>query len=318
MTAAGRAVSRLPIDAPSTSIYSAGFLFEGSQMAIDDLGRHPPGANRIIVPTPPPMVLPERKIISATEAARWHEMRGGAVAAEEEAGDPILLPGLIGWALTSGPEQTLDSSGVIASGPLDLTAVGSPTYGADGVVLNGSTQYLNHAYDASFDIGDGPALLYYEALCDSLPADNGYQFVFTKGDEFVSYITTSGANTAFHSYIADGDSGYPDVSPAPSHPISVSTRYLLIGGPNLTTLKMGLYGTGIGSVAMGGGNPILNVPLRIGSFDGADYFWNGKIRRVRLWIGANAATIIGDAAIVSWLYNSGAGRTDQEVAEYTG
>jgi hypothetical protein len=54
-------------------------------------------------------------------------------------GGGILLPGLTGWALTAGPEQTLSSEGVVASGPLDLSQVpnGNPiVYNTNGANFN--------------------------------------------------------------------------------------------------------------------------------------------------------------------------------------
>src|SRR5690242_12570119 len=102
-------------------------------------GTHIPGAHTIVVPNPAPIVLPERKIIAATEAAAWHEKRGGAAVSQDENGGggdthPLLTDLAAGWELTAGPQQTLDSSGVVASGPYDASLVGAEpiVYSANG------------------------------------------------------------------------------------------------------------------------------------------------------------------------------------------
>jgi hypothetical protein len=308
MTAAGRAVSRLPKDAPPTSIYSAGFLFEGSQMAIDDLGRHPPGANRIIVPTPPPMVLPERKIISATEAARWHEMRGGAVAAEEEAGDPILLTDLVaGWALTSGPQQTLDSSGVIASGPLDFPPK-DITYSANGALYVGvGSATLNLPLAGALLIGDQDFFVSAEfAVSIAGEAANLTYDTFWGSTLFAGQDTPPAQVSSF---LAEPDEDYSELVVTPP---AYSTRFCFdYWYDHLTdTLSMSINNAAATTASLVGGT---HEPDATSLFQ-ITCSSTLPIRRVRYVIGDISAWV----ASRTWRYNSGAGRDDAEIAAYTG
>lgn len=256
-------------------------------------------------------------------------------------GGGILLPGLVGWALTAGPQQTLSSAGVIASGPLDLTANGSITYDADGANLTG-TQYLSVASAVALQAGSAALFMYCEYLAN--PPYPGVDEART--DSLVAKAATDGAYLveyslhaiAHNSSIPEDDQSRPyfnatdnaetfDITPQPiPSPVNALSQFqsrmvmMAWWGASGTVYKVQQNNEAVGSataadlVRFAGSNP-LNIGRDIA--DGLDNA-NGKIRRVRLWIGDTATLIGGSAAIRTWLYNSGNGRTDAEIAAYAG
>lgn len=288
-------------------------------------GTHIPGAHQVVVPTPPRMVIPERKIISAEEAAKWHGTRGGAVA---EAGG-ILLPGLVGWSLTSGPQQTLSSAGVIASGPLDWIAIGSPTYGASGVTTNGSSTGLQIANTAAIQTGAIP--FGFEIWIDPLtlsPAGGGQSSVFSKrnnsgGIEYEVLFEWLVEESIFYGqlqfYINDGG-GYPtailDVSEA-----QLTARQQIICWVNISALTINIVRNAgsVGSEVITGAQTIVDSHvLTMGGQRPAVLDANGTWGPMRFWKPEDIGATLGNAGVRTWLYNSGTPRTDQEVANYTG
>lgn len=284
-------------------------------------GTHFPGQHTTIVPIPQQIMVPERKIIGPAEAEKWHASRGSGVAADEGGGTPILLPDLVGgWALTAGPQQTLSSAGMIASGPLDLTEIGGPlTYGANGVSLNGTSQALYVADSAALDCGNQPLAITYDASCTNLAsspegiAKGGYfggqdYGVNNQGD-------ISNKFQFFGNEIA--------IALLPAAPAS-GQRYSVLGGfdPSGIGTFVQVDGGAVYVTSPSTGGTSNSEALTIGVLgvppDSSENYFAGNIRRIRLWIGATAALIANSATIQTWLYNGGAGRTDAEIAAYTG
>lgn len=283
-------------------------------------GTHIPGDHRIVAPAPPQIIIPERKITSVEEAAKWHASRGGAVAEEEE--EAVLLTDLVaGWALTGGPEQTLDSTGVIASGSHNLTAGfagggGAVTYSSDGALFDGAN-YLKRDYNAVFNAGVTNDF-YISVLVKSINNIQGQILTKTQNDD--------------EPYIDDYAIVKQPISKA-ANPYTYNTNLHITPGMDAATwYHIGAWfnhatGTIYGQLNAGdvqsddgGANESNNSsPFVLGSYDNLEGGWYGYIKYVRIWIGENALSAAG---YNEWLANMSGGvplgRTDAEVAAYTG
>lgn len=233
----------------------------------------------------------------------------------------ILRGGLIGWSLENGPNQTLDSSGVITSGPFNLSEVGpSPTYGTQGVTLGGST-HLTHADDAALRLDTEYTIsVEYE---QSVEVDGaGIVGKWQPGGTEEGGVQVVSSPFRTYHYVLGADIGCPA---AEVESASATDRHIVVAwcDPSVPDLFIQVDGGTVHSASEIGyafvpPNPGSSSPFEIGRYInslGQSFYFQGSISRVRLWRGSSA---IKDDTLRTWLYNGGNGRSDQEIAAYTG
>lgn len=238
---------------------------------------------------------------------------GHMQAQSEGGGGAVLLTNLVaGWALTAGPQQTLSSAGVVASGPRDWSESEPLSYGAAGVAI-APGQALFQAFSSAYDIEGRDC--YISAICKLVGVGDGFPLTSDFGnlvlglntsttraqfklgeqpDGGTQNIVTSGAGT-----VADNVSIY--VAAAFDN-AAATVRLQLNNGTVLTSVGLANYfdDPGDALAVAGGAGATMHV------------------KYLRLWVGANALTIANSATYRTWLYNAGAGRDDAAVAAYTG
>lgn len=242
---------------------------------------------------------------------------------------PVLLTGLIGWSLTSGPQQTLASSGVVASGPQDLTAAGTVTHDANGATVvqaNPATNYLFHADNAALQLGPGDWSLHGFVRANSGGAFSFHSLLGKGGNpdpatttDNHTFVTIDEVGNVAVSTAEDGDTNeYPQTvdslfSPDAFFCLQISYKQ------STQTIAFRINGA-VAAIATGtvSGTGVLAAPMQTlpGKFWlGTDAYTSGanlSVKGLLLW--QHFRTV----AEFDWLYNSGAGRTDAEVAAYTG
>lgn len=281
-------------------------------------GTHNPGEHQVIVPTPPQVILPERKVIGAKEAAKWHATRGGAVAADA---DPVLLADLVaGWALTAGPQQTLDSTGVIASGPRDLTSTGDMSFSSSGARFPGTqyppTGYMSHPNNSVFNMAGSDWELEFIYKIPSTVIEQNYLFGKLFGsqpgenDQLLVRVfhDTLGGPNSIDILVCDGAVSNFVTASAPREQFNyVGVWYTA----STKTLSIQINGGTVQNKVLTTGMSNTDGVLAFG-YDSYEDGCDGWLKYVRLWIGS----LKTDSR--TWRYNAGAGRTDAEVAAYTG
>lgn len=243
-------------------------------------------------------------------------------------GSPVLLDGLVGWALTDGPQQTLSSEGVVASGPLDLTATGTVTYSGDGARLGISgvreTDYLQRANDPGLLFDDNAFFLcFIVSVHADLPLSNQV-FVCGKADasdgEWDLIFDISNDGLTADAWIETWQVG-GGVSHAGVFNFSLGTPYFITAWRSADG-DLGCSVNLVPPVSIPTGVVALTptaAPFFMGTIPGNDdRVLNGWMKYYRVWIGNTAQSIIDSPAIQSSLYNSGAGQTDEWIAAYTG
>lgn len=235
-------------------------------------------------------------------------------------GSPVLLTGLVGgWALTAGPEQTLSSAGVVASGPLDLTNNGAATFGADGVVLNGTDQYLSKTSAAAIQIATQTqffiSFLLKTAATDSVP-------IITKDGaseiEWAVFMDKAGANTGIMLAMGEDGGGLEVDCISTKYPNAQwATGKVCFAWKNGVDVYTSINDdtpvtTSFGFSTFAGTNP-----MRLGFDDFYGVYLNGSVINPCIWAGSNLA-LVSSAAYRTWLCNGGAYRTGAEIAAYTG
>ncbi len=231
---------------------------------------------------------------------------------------PVLLPDLVaGWALTGGPQQTLDSTGVIASGPLDWTEDGTVSYVANGAKKGAAAGTLFQQLSAALVLGDSPWL----AIAKVSGAAAAQWPTWGYEDYFGSYFFYSDPTPIPSVEMVDPSVNYislPSVLPYTGNPVMHFAWY----DPATNTLKFALNeGLPVSTTLDGGTStpPLAEAFARIGFGNGAAL---ATIGLCRLYIGANALTIANDASLRAWIANMSGGvalgRTDAEIAAYTG
>lgn len=216
-----------------------------------------------------------------------------------------------GWDLTSGPQD---------GGPngLDLTEVGGPlTYGADGVSLNGSTQYLKRASSSIFHLADTNWFAMGELLVsDTTPISHG---VLGKGT-----ATDPVFNNEYSGSLTFNDSAEPrmhadaDITNVDDSDETTSLGDLYNSSLASSSLFLFYWIDGNRIYSQVNDNPPSSNAFTLTRFNSdADFhvgydlwdgaFAKGSLRHVRLWSRALAS---GD---ITWLYNGGAGRTAADI-----
>lgn len=250
---------------------------------------------------------------------------------------PVLLTDLVaGWALTAGPQQTLDSTGVIASGALDLTrnteGPGSQwvTYGASGANFPSGNEgnsnnglYVNSA--SSIQTGESSWAVHVIASVRDITAYNsdGYFICKQSNDtqDWALYWFDDGG-LIIEIYMYGADQSYPGIDSAllnQSEVYSVLAGYDAVADEVFLRIDDGAEQTFAYSL----GNVTSNAPLCIGSIStGGGQLsaeLDGTVKYARFWKGSSIPTIRQSAA---WLANMSGGvplgRTDAEIAAYTG
>lgn len=236
---------------------------------------------------------------------------------------PVLLPNLVaGWALTAGPQQTLDSTGVISGGALDLTAHPVVSYGSKGLDNTAGSGYLSHAYDPVFHPGSNSLLIVAIIEHATLPPPGREIYIAQAdggvNDEYVLDSSNDISNFWPDFYIGSSGNSAVDSSSTPfvvNTPMMVSA--LFNSGAQELSMRVNdgtpVVITGTGALTTTNVNP-----FTIASDNTGSNALVGFIKYVRLWIGPNAVTVANNSTWMTWLYNSGAGRSDAEVAAYTG
>ena len=222
------------------------------------------------------------------------------------------------WNLTSNPNGNANGR--------NLTPTGATfTYDSEGAHFNGTDQYLSHVDAAYLQANNSGFLITACVTIDSFILSAGVvgKFGDGGGDEWgVLQDEALGAYQEFGLFIQDGDASYPEIGfpQTPASDLDLATRYFIAAWYD-PTAKI-IYGSLNNGTALTasvfGSNPSTTDGFHIGgapAFSPANLF-NGKVGLVGYWIGANALTIANDAAFMTWLYNSGAGRTYAELAAY--
>lgn len=285
-------------------------------------GTHTIGEHRITLPVPPQIALPERKIIAATEAAAWHETRGHGVAAQSVT-HPLLTGLASGWEYTSGSQQTLDSSGVIANGPCDTTPVpnsGSPSYNASGALIDGYFDFN----DTGGIIGAGktdPWFIMFE--CNPAVEDSAlFQAIAPVfGNPYGLGVQSVPVSTwqPFSSLQNDsGGLGTCGPTPDAAYPFTLNQNNIIFGwyDPSIPGLSVQVNNGTVSTLNLdtqfgGSGWALTAGPVDLQITPPT----SGRIRRARIWIGANALVIA--STYRSTLYNSGNGISDAVLAATT-
>lgn len=231
----------------------------------------------------------------------------------------ILLPGLKGWSLISGAQQTLDDSGVINGGPYDLTEHGAPlTYGADGVSLNGVNQFLSHDSDTSLQPGSSDYFVYAEIIpffnvipnIWTLMAKQNYPTDYAI--EFSLFLTSWGTAYRFHSAEESIDGNlYNSAESANFTSSDLADRSVMMAWRTGDKLYIQRNTASATSTQITQDYFVSDGPFTVGYDEYNGGFAEMAIRNVRLAIGDVSAWI----AAKDWL---GVGRTDAEIAAYTG
>jgi hypothetical protein len=283
-------------------------------------GTHKPGEHRLVSPNPPQIAVPNSVWTPPTEEEKKWKPKGAA-AEEEEAGG-ILLPGLVGWALTAGPQQTLSEAGVVASGPLDLTNNNGVTFGAQGAVFGGEWpdyKRLTIARQSALDVNGAdwalsficqiPNLNFtYNHIYYGVPAEFAYQYhPYIGGDGNAAEVTQANENNATVTDVAFGAPPPVDTKMAllvyqTGGNVYISTN----GGAASSVAAVGIRAPSVGF------EPLLYIGSVPATFYGSDP--QIKVLYMRLWKGDITAVV----AAASWIANSGNGRLDIEIAAYAG
>ena len=162
-------------------------------------------------------------------------------------------------------------------GSLDLTNNGTVTFSGNQAILNGSSQYLSHADNATLDIGDFD--FSYAAWIYPTSVAAGHKYVFSKYNSFEEVVLNlSGASLVFN--VASGGA-----SVTHGTALSANTRYLVVcthdatantlgislnGGAYTTDVDTGIVSSTDGIFAIGARSvPDRYFPGRIGPFG----FW---------------------------------------------
>lgn len=225
---------------------------------------------------------------------------------------PVLLPNLVaGWSLTSGPQQTLSSAGVISGGALDFTNNGGVTFGAGGASLTAvkslsvadtpvleatiSDSWFASLFFSTPDISQGSSILGWFG--------NDWELSWLSPDQRLDFFITSNGVVN------------PDVEATSFGPLT-NNQVVHIGIWYDATLKSVNIQVNNGPVDTTVADPDFDPFLSHGSFGfGA---MDGTVKLARFWKGSNARTIATNATWKTWLYNGGAGQFDADVAAYTG
>lgn len=228
---------------------------------------------------------------------------------------PVLLPNLVaGWSLTSGPQQTLDSTGVISGGALDwaehpLPDASSPVYNVNGVLL-GSTD------------PDFPGLNSY---IDIQPIENAPWF--PTQDTFQTFVYRRHAPVTSSDILDWQDTGFYEDTNHPAYyacnlaqdcPTLIDTGFEIV---NDVPMFIFIWRTG--------GHFFLQVNDRTpisASDDGISIDQGSEgitvnVRGSSVTLGYYrivSGDITAWIAAIPWLYNGGTPRSDLEIATYTG
>jgi hypothetical protein len=240
--------------------------------------------------------------------------------------DPgILLPGLVGFALTGGPQQTLSSAGVIASGPNDLsTDGGTPTYGAAGVQLNG-TIFLVKANPLGIDTDNTSFVLTAEFNLGTWVSDSEVSGkVLTTKQNDDGFEFEIGTDIA----VPNGILLYAGWNGGEIYPEARTTVPLLSGAGNQFIRMSYNAVTQALAIQLNDAAPIITsdvaanittVPKFIVGGNGYGDNFPNLLRRVRTWVGAD---VVQPDATYNWMANmsggNALGRTDAEIAAYAG
>lgn len=282
-------------------------------------GTHKPGEHTTIAPTPPKIIVPERKITTVAEAAKWHGTRGGAVVAS----NPVLLTDLVArWSLTANANQTLSSAGVIASGALDLTAQNSPTFNADGMncVYNSNPangKFAKKASVAALQFASDQWMIAAEVVFDDF---NQYYNIVTKSDNTANeyFLTLDSTGSGFVS-ITVYNNGVTYAFAISTTEAVIGQRAFVCAWSDGVNIYIQLNNATPISAAWTNSIQVTSTQFSAGGSAGANNVLNGKLRHLTIWKGASA---IKNSAARTWLANMSGGvslgRTDAEVAAYTG
>lgn len=225
----------------------------------------------------------------------------------DENGSDVLYQDLAGdWELTSDANDSTPNG-------LNLTEVGgSLSYGAEGVSLNGTDQYLSHADDPLLEIGNEDFMV----MAEIIPTTLALKTILGKGNPEEYELAIQGDGSAFMT-VNDDLQNYASAY-TPGSSVATDVRSILFASFAVATNTITIwYGNGSPATEVTNGGLVSNNGLfTIGcTTDGGSpsRLFAGTIRHVRLWKGDVSVPI----AAIPWLYNSNTGRTYAELGDYS-
>jgi hypothetical protein len=290
----------------------------------------------------PAAVIPNAYAVTGLDAATQYFFRvrstasgdpgtwsATATATTPAAGGFALTDLVAGWALTAGPQQTMSSSGVVASGAFDLAPTAdvryaAPSYDAAGVTSTGAANLFGSLLEVQevaplVFAGAQPILISYRVLTAAeytIDTDHFKPKATVADDGSVAFGADLAAidtdQSAFEGVATADTNDYIFATDSASIIVPGTARVALIwwDGSQLSAQTDAGAPT---STAFAGpvftDSPLPKLQVSVSA--------NATMRHLRIWRGANAATLAADATFRSWLANSGAGRTDAELAAYT-
>jgi len=230
----------------------------------------------------------------------------------------LLLDLVADWELTANPNDS-------AINALNLTNNAGVTFGSNGAVIDGDPippdppyqQCLYHAKNALFSPGSESFLITGFFTIDDNSTSWSMMTYYDQDDAFEWTLEYGGGvdNTLV---FGTTDADYDDYFVNPVFSPVVGTKFFVAAWRNAgeQTINIQVHNGAIATetnvpAVIAAANPLFGI----GGLPNIISFV-GKVKFARLWIGSNALTIAEDSDVMTWLYNSGSGRTYAELAAY--